>query len=62
MAGAVDGAPPDRGDLFRLAAASEVLLAIAERVDGEIVDEALLAELNELRDRAHSALERLTGR
>jgi hypothetical protein len=52
---------PERGDLIRLAAATEVLLTIAERVDGELVDEALLADLYELRDRAHSELERLSG-
>lgn len=60
MAGALDG-DPERGDLIRLAAATEVLLTIAERVDGELVDEALLADLYELRDRAHSELERLSG-
>jgi hypothetical protein len=53
---------PDRADLVRLAAAAEVLLTIAERVDGEIVDEAILAELHELRDRAWSALHRLSER
>lgn len=46
----------DRADLIRLVAASEVLLAIAERVDGEIADEAILAELHELHERAVSAL------
>ncbi|MFL5959859.1 MAG: hypothetical protein ACJ75G_06310 [Gaiellaceae bacterium] len=56
----MDAKHPDRSDLIRLAAASEVLLAIAERVDGEIVDEAILAELYELRDRAVSALRRLS--
>jgi hypothetical protein len=34
---------PERGDLIRLVAAVKVLLPIAERVDGEIVDEAILA-------------------
>jgi hypothetical protein len=52
---------PERGDLVRLAAASEVLLSIAEQVNGAIVDEALLADLYELRDRAYSALERQSG-
>lgn len=47
-------------ELIRLAAATDVLLNIAERVDGEIVDEAILAELHELRDRACSALRRLS--
>ena len=56
----MDADLPDRADLIRLAAATEVLLAIAERVDGEIVDEAILAELHELRDRAVSALRRLS--
>jgi hypothetical protein len=46
--------------VFRLAAAAEALLAIAERVDGEIVDEAILAELHELHDRAQSALRQLS--
>jgi hypothetical protein len=36
----------------------EVLLNVAERVDGDLVDEALIADLYELRDRAHSALDR----
>jgi hypothetical protein len=61
MACALNGDPPERGDLMRLAAASEVLLSIAEQVDGEIVDEAVLADLYELRDRAYAALERLSG-
>jgi hypothetical protein len=51
---------PERGDLIRLAAAAEVLLTIAERVNGELVDEALLADLHELRDRAEAALQRLS--
>jgi hypothetical protein len=50
--------PSDRQALIRLAAATEVLLSLAEQVDGEIADEAILAELYELRDRAHSALRR----
>jgi hypothetical protein len=59
IAGALNGDPPERGDLIRLAAAADILLSIAERVDGEIVDEAFLADLYELRDRAYMALERL---
>jgi hypothetical protein len=55
----MDAEFPDRRDLVRLAAANEVLIAAAERVDGEIVDEAMLAELYELRDRARAALLRL---
>lgn len=54
----MDGDRPDSGDLIRLAAATDVLLAIAERVDGEIADEALLADLRELRERAEAALRR----
>jgi len=56
------GGDPERGDLVRLAAATEVLLSIAERVDGEIADEAVLADLYELRDRAYSALRGLSER
>jgi hypothetical protein len=58
----LDGDPPERGDLIRLAAATEVLLSVAERVDGELVAEALIADLHELRDRAHSALRQLSER
>lgn len=53
---------PDPGDLIRLVAATEVLLAIAERIDGDIADEAILAELHELHDRSRQALRRLTQR
>ena len=53
---------PDRGELIRLAAATEVLLGVAERVDGEIADETILADLYELRDRAYSALHLLSQR
>lgn len=60
MAGALDGDAYDRGELIRLTAATELLLTIAERVNGDIVDEAILAELHELRDRAYSALGRLS--
>lgn len=52
----------DRADLIRLVAVTEILLGIAERVDGDIVDEAILAELHELYDRAESALRRLSER
>ena len=48
------------GDLLRLAATTEVLIALAERIDGKIADEAILAELHELHDRAELALRRLT--
>ena len=50
----------NRADLVRLVAATDVLLAIAERVDGEIADEAILVELYELRDRAQAALRQLS--
>jgi hypothetical protein len=50
------GETPERGDLTRLAAATQVLLTIAERIDADFLDEAILAELHELRDRAESAL------
>ncbi len=56
----VDG-DPDVGDLLRLAAATEIVLAVAERIDGEIADEAILAELHELLDRANRALQRATA-
>jgi hypothetical protein len=46
----------------RLVGATELLLSIAEQVNGEIVDEAILAELHELRDRADSALRQLSER
>ena len=62
MREAVDGVHPDRGELIRLAAATELLLSVAERVDGEIADEVILADLYELRDRADSALQRLSQR
>lgn len=48
--------------LVRLVGATELLLSIAEQVNGEIVDEAILAELHELRDRADSALRQLSER
>ena len=52
---------PERGDLIRLTAIIEMLLTTAERVDGELVDEALIADLYELRERAHTELQRLDG-
>ena len=51
---------PDRADLVPLAAAAEILLAIAERVEGEIADEAILVELHEFRDRVHAAIRQLS--
>jgi hypothetical protein len=53
---------PDRQALIRLAAVTELLLKIAEEIDGEIADEAILAELHELRDRTDSALRRFSER
>jgi hypothetical protein len=54
--------PPARNDLIRLTAIIELLVTTAERVDGELVGEALLADLHELRERAHTELGRLDGR
>jgi hypothetical protein len=51
----------DVGDLLRLAAATEIVLALAERVDGDVADEAILAELQELLDRTTRALQRATA-
>jgi hypothetical protein len=56
----MSGDPPERGELIRLVAVVEVLIPIAERVDGEIADEAILAELYELRERAQSAVRHLS--
>jgi hypothetical protein len=56
----VGNRPPDYLALLRLVGATELLLKLAEQVDGEIADEAILAELNELRDRAYSALRQLS--
>jgi hypothetical protein len=50
------------GDLLRLIAGTEVVLSAAERMDADIVDEAVLAELHELHDRAVRALARLEYR
>jgi len=58
----MDDGLPDRQALIHLAAATDLLLTLAEQVDGEIADEAILAELYELRDRAYSALRRLSER
>jgi hypothetical protein len=52
----MDDRPPDYLALIRLVGATELLLTLAEQIDGEIADEAILAELYELRDRAYSAL------
>jgi hypothetical protein len=52
----VDDGPPDYLALIRLVGATELLLTLAEQIDGEIADEAILAELYELRDRPYSAL------
>jgi hypothetical protein len=40
----------------RLVGAVELLLSVAERIDGEIADEAILADLYELRERAYAAM------
>lgn len=50
------------GDLLRLVAGTEVVLSAAERVGADIVDEAVLAELQELHDRAVRVLARLEHR
>jgi hypothetical protein len=62
MAGSLNDDAVERADLVRLLAATHVLLAVAERIDGDLVDEALLADLHELRDRAESALRRVSER
>jgi hypothetical protein len=53
----VTGEPPERGDLVRLAAIVELLLGTAQSVGSEFVGEALMADLYELRDRVHVALD-----
>jgi hypothetical protein len=58
----MENRPPDDLALIRLLGATELLLTLAEQVDSEIADEAILAELHELRDRAHSALRQLSER
>ena len=49
--------PPEYLALVRLLGATDLLLTLAEEINGEIADEAILAELNELRDRAYTALQ-----
>ena len=51
------GEAPERSDLVRLAAIVQVILQLEERVDGELVSEALIADLYELRDRVYAALQ-----
>jgi hypothetical protein len=58
----VDDGLPDYLALTRLVGATELLLTLAEQIDGEIADEAILAELYELRDRAYSALRTVSER
>jgi hypothetical protein len=58
----VDDRPADYLALTRLVGATELLLTLAEQIDGEIADEAILAELYELRDRAYSALRTVSER
>ena len=57
----MNGEPPERSDLIRLAAILEMLLGTADRVDGELVSEALLADLYELRERTYAALLSASG-
>jgi hypothetical protein len=47
------------GDLLRVIAGTEVVLSAAEKLDADIVDEAILAELHDLHDRACRVLRRL---
>ncbi len=56
----MDRDPAESGDMMRLAAVTDILIEVAERINGDIADEAILAELHELRDRAHAALRRLS--
>jgi len=58
----VDDGSPDYLALIRLVGATELLLTLAEQVNGEIADEAILAELYELRDRATDALRHVSER
>lgn len=53
----MNGDAPERSDLVRLAAIVETLLGAAERVEGELVSDTLIAELYELRERVHAALQ-----
>jgi hypothetical protein len=55
-------ADPTADDLLRVAAATEVVLSAAKRLDADIVDDATLAELLELHDRAQRALGRIEHR
>jgi hypothetical protein len=57
----LNGEPPGRSDLIRLAAILEMLLGTAERVGGGLVSEALLADLHELRERTYAALQGCQG-
>lgn len=50
---------PRRQDIVLLAALTRTVADLAERLDGEIADEATLAELHDLHERALAALERL---
>jgi hypothetical protein len=52
----LDSDPPERDDLIRVTALNELLIPTAERIDGALIDEALMADLYELRERARSAL------
>jgi hypothetical protein len=58
----MDDRRPDYLALMRLVGATELLLTLAEQIDGEIADEAIVAELYELRDRAYSALRAVSER
>ena len=58
----MDDGSPDYLALIRLVGATELLLTLAEQVNGEIADEAILAELYELRDRATDALRHVSER
>jgi hypothetical protein len=53
----LSGEAPERSELIRLAAIVDLLVGTAERLDGELVSEALLADLYELRDRVYSVLQ-----
>jgi hypothetical protein len=52
-----DASPEPKSDLVRLAAIIEILIGTAERIDGELVTEAFIADLYELRDRTYKALQ-----
>ena len=55
-------ADPTAGDLLRVIAGTEVVLGAAAKLDADIVDEAILAELHDLHDRACRVLARLEHR